>query len=479
MSEELKYFLENTRVDKEFIENTLKHPLLDISYPKSLLFDKLEKYAFDFLNHGIEPRFISLVGLRGVGKTTLLWQLSEAIGSKSNYEMYFFNINILSNLGIDLHSALTEFQKNILKKSFKELTEPIIFLFDEVQDDENWAKTLKILYDEARTALILCTGSSALILNSTADLSRRMHIQKVYPFSFSELLRSKAALQPENKILLPEKNLAEDLKEILFFSETAGEIFEKLQTKEKEIKALLNQPNIELSVLKNQYINFLNFPNLLFFRDETVMSNAILDLFKRIIFEDIPKLKANFSDSAKIEKLLLRLAASDEINPEKIAGISGLKKQEVIELTDMLAKAEILNLLFPYGGIDSKIFKNRKAFFMSPSLRRALLSTLYGQNIPQSKQSKLIEDLVVMYLKRVLNSSSISYSSANKVKNPDLIIETRDKAIILEIGSSKTSVSQIKDSGIDCRYGILITDNENLSMKEDCILLPLNWFLLL
>jgi len=479
MSEELQYFLENTRVDKATVENRLRQPVLNILYPKRLIFDKLEKYAFDFLHQGIEPRFISLVGLRGVGKTTLLWQLSEAIGSKSNYEMYFFNVNILSNLGIDLHSALTEFQKSILKKSFKELTEPIIFLFDEIQDDENWAKTLKILYDEARTALILCTGSSALILNSTADLSRRMHIQKVYPFSFGELLRSKDALQPENKILLPEKNLAEDLKEILFFSETAGEVFEKLKLKEKEIKALLNQPNIELSALKNQYINFLNFPNLLFFRDETVMSNAILDLFKRIIFEDIPKLKSNFSDSAKIEKLLHRLAASDEINPEKIAGISGLKKQEVIELTDMLAKAEILNLLLPFGGADSRIYKNRKAFFMSPSLRRALLSTLYGQNIPELQQSKLLEDLVVMYLKRVLNSSSISYSSANKAKNPDLIIETRDKAIILEIGSSKTSVSQIKDSGIDCRYGILITDNEKLSIKEDCILLPLNWFLLL
>jgi predicted AAA+ superfamily ATPase len=479
MSEELKYFLANTRVDKSTVENRLRQPVLNIPYPKRLIFDKLEKYAFDFLHQGIEPRFISLVGLRGVGKTTLLWQLSEAIGSKSNYGMYFFNVNILSNLGIDLHSALTEFQKSILKKSFKELTDPIIFLFDEVQDDENWAKTLKILYDEARTALILCTGSSALILNSTADLSRRMHIQKVYPFSFSELLRSKDALQPENKLLVPEKNLADDLKEILFFSETAGEVIEKIKLKEKEIKAMLNQPNIELSALKNQYINFLNFPNLLFFRDETVMSNAILDLFKRIIFEDIPKLKSNFSDSAKIEKLLHRLAASDEINPEKIAGISGLKKQEVIELTDMLAKAEILNLLFPYGGIDSKIFKNRKAFFMSPSLRRALLSTLYGQNIPLSQQSKLLEDLVVMYLKRVLYNSSIAYSSGD-AKNPDLIIETRDKPIILEIGRSKTSSAQIKTSRTDYRYGILLSDHaEDIALKDNIISLPLNWFLFL
>ena len=101
MSEELKYFLENTRVDKATVENRIRQPVLNIPYPKRLIFDKLEKYAFDFLHQGIEPRFISLVGLRGVGKTTLLWQLSEAIGSKSNYGMYFFNVNILSNLGIE------------------------------------------------------------------------------------------------------------------------------------------------------------------------------------------------------------------------------------------------------------------------------------------------------------------------------------------------------------------------------------------
>jgi hypothetical protein len=60
MSEELKYFLENTKVDKLTVENKLRQPVLNIPYPKRLIFDKLEKYAFDFLNHEIEPRFISL-----------------------------------------------------------------------------------------------------------------------------------------------------------------------------------------------------------------------------------------------------------------------------------------------------------------------------------------------------------------------------------------------------------------------------------
>jgi hypothetical protein len=72
------------------------------------------------------------------------------------------------------------------------------------------------------------------------------------------------------------------------------------------------------------------------------MTNSILDLFKGIIHEDIPKLKNSLDESSKIEKLLLRLAGSDEINPEKIAGITGFKKQEIIALFEILTKAEIL-----------------------------------------------------------------------------------------------------------------------------------------
>jgi predicted AAA+ superfamily ATPase len=480
MQEHLISFLKNSKVSNQTIESRLTQPVLRITYPKRLIFDKLENYAFDFLKKGIEPRFVSLAGLRGVGKTTLLWQLCESIKNNFNYDLYFFNVNVLCNIGVDLQTALLEFQKSVLKKSFNELKEPIILLFDEVHDDENWAKTLKILYDEARTALIVCTGSSALMLNSTADLSRRMHIEKIYPFSFSELLISLQTIYPENLIITPDKSLSTYLREILFFSESAADVINGLKSKETQLKELVNQKNLDINYTKYNYINFTNFPNLLFFKDEIVMTNSILDLFKRIIHEDIPKLKNCLNESSKIEKLLLRLAGSDEINPEKIAGITGFKKQEIIALFEILTKAEILNVLSPFGGIDTKIFKNRKAFFMSPSLRRALLSNLYGQNIPEQHKSKLLEDLVVMYLKRILQNNIISYSSGDSQKNPDIIIETRDKPIILEIGSSKTSTIQIKNSGIDYRYGILLTDNsKELTLNENCIHLPLNWFLML
>jgi uncharacterized protein len=484
MDESLKYYLDNTLVTKPAIESRLTHPITKLRYPARLVFAFLEKYANDFLSLGAEPRFISLAGLRGVGKTTLLWQTANYIHQNHHKDIYFFNVNILKNLGIDLHIALEEFQKHVLRKRFNELSEPITLLFDEVHDDDNWSKTLKILYDEARAALILCTGSSALLLNQTADLARRMRIEKIYPFKFTEFVAAKTYLENSGKTIYPEPGLASYLKDALFYHEMPQDAF-------REITALENKVNhyfAEISTIEallfselwQGYINYQNIPTFLFFKDASVINDSILDLFKRVILEDIPKLKPTFTELPKIERLILRLAGSDEINPEKLAGIIGVKQNDIHELIDILANAELLNILLPFGGLDTKIMKNKKAFFMSPSLRGALLSTLYGQNLPEQFRSKLVEDMVVMYLRRVLADGIVSFLSGNHAANPDFVIETRDRPILLELGTGKTSVRQLKQSGVNHRYGLLVSSGvAEPALKGDTIQLPLSWFLLL
>ena len=483
MDEILKYYLENTAITKSAIESRLTHPITKLRYPTRLAYVLLEKYANDFFSTGSEPRFVSLAGLRGVGKTTLLWQTASHIYQTHHKDIYFFNVNTLKNLGVDLHIALEEFQRHILKKRFNELTEPITLLFDEIHDDDNWSKTLKILYDEARTAFILCTGSSALLLNQTADLARRMRIEKIYPFKFIEFVASKTYLE-NRRMIFPEKGLSSSLKEAFFYSETPQDAFGKIKSVETIVNKYFSKidavKNLQLKDLWQNYISYQNIPHFLFFKEKTTINDSVLDLFKRVIQEDIPKLKPTYTDFAKIERLILRLAGSDEINPEKLSGIIGVKQSEIHELIDILAKAELLNLLLPYGGLDTKIVKNKKAFFMSPSLRRALLSTLYGQNLPDHFRSKLIEDIVVMYLKKVLTDGIISFSTGSSEANPDFVIETRDKPILLEIGTGKTTIKQIKQSNMNYRYGLLVSNGiTSPNLKDDCIQIPLSWFLLL
>ena len=483
MDEILKNYLENTIVAESAITSRLTHPITGLRYPERDVYAHLQNYANDFLTAGYEPRFVCLSGLRGVGKTTLLWQAAHYIYQNHHKNIYFFNVNTLRDLGISLHIALDAFQRHIIKKRFNELSEPITLLFDEVHDDENWSRTVKILYDEARTAFILCTGSSALLLNQTADLARRMRIEKVYPFKFMEFVSAKTSLENNGTALTPEPNLANTLKEALFYSETPENAFKKIKLVENIVNRYFHKiasHNLQLQELRQGYISCQNIPGFLFYKDKLSINDSILTLFKRVIWEDIPKFKPVFTDFTKIERLILRLAGSDEINPEKLSRIIGVKQNEINELIDILSTAELLNVLIPYGGLDTKIVKNKKAFFMSPSLRSALLSRLYGLNLPEQFESKLIEDIIVMYIRTVLTDGVISFTTGSNETNPDFVIETREKPILLEVGTSKTTTRQIKQSNVNYRYGVLVSNGiTSPHLKGDCLQIPLNWFLLL
>jgi hypothetical protein len=109
-----------------------------------------------------------------------------------------------------------------------------------------------------------------------------------------------------------------------------------------------------------------------------------------------------------------------------------------------------------------------------------LLSTLYGQHLQEQFKSKLLEDLIVMYLRRCLTDGVISFLTTSKETNPDFVIETRHKPVLLEVGTNKTKTKQMKCSSIDCRYGLLVSQGiASPELLGNCIQLPLRWFLLL
>lgn len=482
--------LRHTKVDAATINSRLSHPFLDKKYPARYAFIKLQKFAHDFFSSGSEPRMIGLAGLRGVGKTTLLWQIADKVYHNYTKEVYSFNVNTLTTLDISLFDALEFFQEHIIKQRFNTLTTPLALLFDEVHDDRQWSKVLKILYDEARTVFVVATGSSALLLQQTADLTRRMHIEKIYPFKFTEYIQAKTCFDTTyrgNKLgLLAEKGVASALKESLFFSETAEQAFKQLQAQTQVIRTYYQKvdeyakkADISLSDLLQEYARYHNIPGFLPYKNKALINSSIVGLFKRVIAEDIPRITSDTASYVNSEKLLFRLAASDEVNLQTLSQAIGITQDAISENMEILAKAELMNILLPFGGVDTRLNKARKAFFMSPSLRMALLSVIYGNTLTQDMKAKLYEDLIVMYLKRILPDSILSFVSQQGT-NPDFVVETLDKPILVEMGINKTTTRQIHKSQIKYRYGIIInTQTSTLELKGNIIILPLLWFLLL
>ena len=488
MEQELLQIVEKAKVLPKTLESRVKDPVKGIVYPQRYVFILLQKYLKDFFKEGAEPRMVGLAGLRGVGKTTLMWQLARYAYNNITTNIWFFNVNSLMNLGYSIQEALLRME-GVLGCKLNEYDKPIVFLFDEVHDDPKWAKTLKILYDECRTAFVIATGSSALLINQTPDLAARMKVEKIYPFKFAEYIMSKNMME-NGKKFFPMNGFAKDLSQGLFYCENYEYLknYFRFHFSVKKVNEFLQNTCAQLNGVKledliKEYVYYHNIPRYSIYKNKSDINSGMNELVKRIVYEDVVRVKASFAGNV-YEKLLYRLAASDEVNVDKLSGLLSVNKKDLQEVIGILDQSELINELPPYSNsIDARIVKNRKSFFMSPSIRRALLSNIYGDNVPDMMRSKMWEDIVVMYLVSILGKSFLSFSSRSDGVNPDFIIDTfATDPIIVEVGQNKTSTRQIAEHKGLYRYGIVV----NVSAKEPefvdsskTLIVPLSWFLMM
>lgn len=488
MEQELFRIVEQAKVLPKLLDNKVKDPVKGTTYPERYIFVLLQKYLKDFFKEGAEPRMVGLAGLRGVGKTTLMWQLARYAYNNVTTNIWFFNVNSLMNLGYSIQEALLRME-GVLGCKLNEYDKPIVFLFDEVHDDPKWAKTLKILYDECRTAFVIATGSSALLINQTPDLAARMKVEKIYPFKFAEYIMSKSMMEHEKKFY-PMKGFAKELSQGLFYCENYEHLknYFRFHFSVQKVNEFLQNICVQLNGVKledliKEYVYYHNIPRYSLYKNKSDINSGMNELVKRIVYEDVVRVKASFTGNV-YEKLLYRLAASDEVNVDKLSGLLSVNKKDLQEVIGILDQSELINELPPYSNsIDARIVKNKKSFFMSPSIRRALLSNIYGDNVPEMMRSKMWEDIVVMYLVRILGKSFLSFSSRSDGVNPDFVIDTfATDPIIVEVGQNKTSTRQIAEHKGLYRYGIVV----NVSAKEPefvdgskTLVLPLSWFLMM
>lgn len=143
-----------------------------------------------YLYHRINwnNRLIAIVGSRGVGKTTMLFQhIKQNYGNNSKEVLYAS----LDNLWFASHTLVEladEFHKN----------GGIALYLDEVHKYPNWSREIKNIYDSYPDMKIVFTGSSMLdIFRSQGDLSRRALKYTLYGLSFREYLEFEYGLHME------------------------------------------------------------------------------------------------------------------------------------------------------------------------------------------------------------------------------------------------------------------------------------------
>lgn len=481
MDKELIQYIKNNKVTKLRLKGKTRDER-DQKLPQRNAFILLRKYAKDFFNEGLQPRMIALSGLRGVGKTTLTWQTANYVYQNHTTQIYFISIDDINRLNANLYDVINALE-TIIGCSLNDLNKKIMLIFDEVHEAEDWQKDLKILYERGKKIFVLATGSSALLLHSSSDLASRWTLMKIFPFRFPEFILAKSWIINPKNLLFPKKNLASDLKNACFYASTYQDVKAVVLSKQKQVDDFYQQTQTSLGIkninsLINEYISYHNIARFLPISNKTLIIERILALFERILLKDIPQLNTDYFHI--FNRLLFRLALSDEINFQTLSKEFNIKETEVEKIINTLYQAEILNVFLPHGGVRSKTGKTVKSFFMSPSLRRALYSRIYGDKLTTDLRAKLYEDTLAMYLKRILLQGIVSYGFGKK-KNPDFIIETMDKPVIMEVGIGKKTSTQIKTYG-NYRYGIIINatiDKPQFDDTNRILFIPLKWMLLM
>ena len=128
---ELQQILENSKLSAEKIEANLLHPVLDTTdYKPRDFFDEITDISDNYFNKKSAIRMIGLAGLRGVGKTTLLWQAADYIYKNYTKNIYFFHLGSLKKFDIGVNELHEAIEKYLADGKLWSYSKRIVLLFD-------------------------------------------------------------------------------------------------------------------------------------------------------------------------------------------------------------------------------------------------------------------------------------------------------------------------------------------------------------
>ena len=145
---------------------------------------------FKALKSSLELRQMSiLTGLRRVGKTTLIFQLIDALlKEKVNpYHILYFSFD---ESQFSLDKILEYYEHTVLQQDLRAVPKIFVFL-DEIQKLDRWPNKIKIFYDLYPNIKFVLSGSARILLfrGSRESLAGRFFEFPVQPLDFYEYLQ--------------------------------------------------------------------------------------------------------------------------------------------------------------------------------------------------------------------------------------------------------------------------------------------------
>ena len=434
-------------------------------------FDEIRKSIDDFIGGEELNRFIVLPGIRGVGKTTLLYQAYYYLLNDKHIlpeQIIYLSCDDLNNLvDCNIRKIVEIYLKNQFNTNLRLLDREIFLLIDESQYDKNWSMSGKIIYDRSEKIFMIFTGSSALNLEYNADAARRMFKRVITPLNYNEHVKLKYNYS--------NVNLGNSLVDLIL----NGNPEDAIKYENEVNRVLIN--NIEYTSNDwDEYLRYGGFPILARKIDFRKLSANIVDMVEKVVNTDMVAIKNfTFENQTNSNRILRYLALQNagDLSQNNLAKYLKTSQANVKNILDILEKTHLIFSLEAYGTSSKRIKKTKKYYFATSSIRNAL-SIKSGNTIKNIKQYEgiLLENLVASILFNLTqreNNYFTLYYDANKKKNVDFILQQDFKnPVPIEVGRGKKDKKQITHAinnyGAD--YGIIISDTTNNIEKHDNII---------
>lgn len=472
----INYIHAKQRETRLLADNHLK----EINHSR-LKFNEFKTHADSFIDADGEyyNRFFMMSGLRGVGKTTILYQLYDYLTNERDInesDIFYLDVHDLKNsYDVGIKEIVDLYLEDVHGTTMVNLSKKIFLFVDEAQLDVKWADYARLLFDKTFNVFMIFTGSSALNLEINTDASRRVVKEQLFPCNFQEYL-----------LLNHDINLTQNnFKDIILRmdEDNIKKAMDCERNIKKELLSLNNDPNIELK----KFLHSKAFP-FSFIMDEMSTHRLTNDLIEKIVHDDLKHFASfNKVDDASILRLISYLAAKKpgSTSNSALAQSLNLNIRTINNILYALEKSQLIFRVGAYGSAGKILNKPSQHFFLTPCLKSAINYRIGRYDLNHEKcYGVLAENLVASTLNRLSNESfsSLGLFYDSKSKGVDFIVKYFDDIIPIEVGIGKKTKSQLtrarKNYGAD--YGILISNRtSSIEFRNNILYIPLISFALI
>ena len=299
-------------------------------------------------------RTIVLTGTRRVGKTTIEYQMVDALLKKGiePQKIVFISLDHPMLKLSGLNDILECYHENIWAEK------DCWYFFDEIQYASDWDKWLKSIYDMQPETQMVATGSAspALVKGSTESGAGRWSVIQVPTLSFYEYCALTHVAVPE---------LGPEIRPTAFGHMT-----------QRERAAVM----LKLEPLQNHFMRYLRvggFPELALASND-LMAQQIMreDVVDKVLKRDLPALY-NIRSATELERIFLYLCnvSSEIVSIAAVAKeLDGVSRPTVENYIRYLESANLIYMSYPVELGGQKVLKVQpKIYIADAAIRNAVL----------------------------------------------------------------------------------------------------------